>query len=55
MFVVKRAAQNGQDAAEEFFADTNKLIQRNVLTTMAATLAVGVVSGAMIGWMMKRR
>lgn len=55
VFVVKRAAQNGQDAAEEFFADTNKLIQRNVLTTMAATLAVGVVSGAMIGWMMKRR
>jgi len=53
--VVKRAAQNSGDAAEEFISDATKLIQRNVLATMAATFAVGIVSGAMIGWMMKRR
>ncbi len=53
--VVKRAAKQGSDAAEEFIDDTTRLIQRNVLATMGATLMVGLVSGAMIGWMMKRR
>jgi F0F1-type ATP synthase assembly protein I len=55
VFVVKRAARQGGDAAEEFLNDTTKLVQRNLWATMAATLIVGVMSGAMIGWMMKRR
>ena len=53
--VVRRAARHGSDAAEEFLNDTTKLVQRNLWATMAVTLMVGVMSGAMFGWMMKRR
>lgn len=53
--VARRAVQHGSDAAEEFLNDTTRLVQRNLWVTMAATLVVGVVSGAMIGWMIKRR
>lgn len=53
--VAKRTARQGSDAAEEFISDATKFIQRNVLATLAGTLLVGVLSGAVIGWMMRRR
>jgi hypothetical protein len=53
--VVRRAAQHGGDAAEEFLSDTTRRVQRNLLATIAATLLVGVASGVVMGWMMKRR
>ena len=55
MGVVKRAAKQGGDAAEEFLDDTTQRLQRHLVLTVAATFAVGVTAGALIGWMMKRR
>jgi ElaB/YqjD/DUF883 family membrane-anchored ribosome-binding protein len=53
--VVRRAAKQGGDAAEEFLNDTHQRLQRHPLLTVAATFAIGVTAGALIGWMMKRR
>jgi ElaB/YqjD/DUF883 family membrane-anchored ribosome-binding protein len=53
--VVRRAAKQGGDAAEEFLNDTTQRIQRHPVLTIATTFAVGVAAGTLIGWMMKRR
>ncbi len=53
--VIRRAAKHGGDAAEEFLDDTTGRLQRHLVLTVATTFAVGVTSGALIGWMMKRR
>jgi ElaB/YqjD/DUF883 family membrane-anchored ribosome-binding protein len=53
--VARRAARQGGDAAEEFLNDTTQRIQRHPVLTVAATFAVGLAAGALIGWTMKRR
>jgi ElaB/YqjD/DUF883 family membrane-anchored ribosome-binding protein len=53
--VVKRAAKQGGDAAEEFLNDTTQRIQRHPVLTVATTFAVGFTVGAVVGWMIKRR
>jgi ElaB/YqjD/DUF883 family membrane-anchored ribosome-binding protein len=53
--VVRRAAKQGGDAAEEFLNDTTQRIQRHPVLTIAATLAVGFTAGTLIGWMLKRK
>lgn len=53
--VVKRAAKQGGDAAEEFLNDTTQRLQRHPVLTVATTLAVGVTVGILIGCMIKRR
>lgn len=53
--VVRRAAKQGGDAAEEFLNDTTQRIQRHPVLTVATTFAVGVAAGTLIGWMLKRR
>jgi methyl-accepting chemotaxis protein len=53
--VLKRAAKQGGDVAEELLNDTTERLQRSPLLTVAATLAVGIAAGTLIGWMMKRR
>jgi len=53
--VARRAAKKGGDAAEEFFNETTQRIERHLVLTVAATFAVGLTAGALIGWMMKRR
>ena len=55
MGVVKRAAKQGGDAAEEFLNDTTQRIQRHPVLTVASTFAVGFTAGALIGWLIKRR
>jgi len=55
MGVVKRAAKQGGDAAEEFLDQTSDRLQRHPLLTVATTFAIGVTAGALIGWMMRRR
>ena len=52
---VKRAAKQGGDAAEEFLNDTTQRIQRHPALTVAVTFAVGLTTGALIGWMIKRK
>jgi len=53
--VVRRAAKQGGDAAEEFLDDTTQRLQRHLVLTVAATFAIGVTAGTLIGWMLKRR
>ena len=53
--VVRRAAKQGGDAAEEILNDTNERIQRHLVLTVATSFAVGVTAGTLIGWMMKRK
>jgi len=53
--VVRRAAKQGGDAAEEFLNDTTQRLQRQVVLTVVTTFAAGFTAGALIGWMMKRR
>jgi len=53
--VIRRAAKQGGDAAEEFLEDTTQRIQRHPMLTVAATFAAGLTLGSMIGWLIKRR
>lgn len=53
--VVRRAAKQSGDAAEEFLNDTTQRIQRHVVLTVATTFAVAFTAGTVIGWMMRRR
>ena len=53
--VVRRAARQGGDAAEEFLNDTTQRIERHVVLTVAATFAIGLTAGALLGWLLKRR
>jgi ElaB/YqjD/DUF883 family membrane-anchored ribosome-binding protein len=53
--VVRRAAKQGGDVAEEFLNDTTQRIQRRPVLTVVTTFAVGVTVGTLIGWMLKRR
>jgi ElaB/YqjD/DUF883 family membrane-anchored ribosome-binding protein len=53
--VVRRAAKQGGDAAEEILNDTTQRIQRHPVLTVATSFAVGVIAGTLIGWMLKRR
>ena len=52
--VIRRAAKQGGDAAEELLNDTTERIQRHPVLTLATTFAVGLAVGTLIGWMMKR-
>jgi hypothetical protein len=53
--VVRRAAKQGGDAAEELLDDTAQRLQRHFVLTVVTTFAVGVTAGALVGWMVKRR
>jgi ElaB/YqjD/DUF883 family membrane-anchored ribosome-binding protein len=53
--VVRRAAKQSGDAAEEFLNDTTRRIQRHPVLTVATTFAVGFTAGAFLGWMIKRK
>ena len=53
--VVRRAAKQGGDAAEEFLDDTTQRMQRHLVLTVATTFVIGLTAGTLIGWMMKRR
>ncbi len=53
--VVRHAAKQGGDAAEEFLNETTECLQRHLFLTIVTSFAVGVTTGALIGWMMKRR
>jgi hypothetical protein len=53
--VVRRAAKQGGDAAEEFLNDTARRIQGHFVLTVATMFAAGFTAGTLIGWMMKRR
>ena len=53
--VVKRAAKQSGDAAEEFLNDTSDRLQRHLLLSIATTFVVGVAAGTLLGWTTRRR
>jgi hypothetical protein len=53
--VVKHAAKQGCDAAEDFVNDAGRLFRRNLALTVVTTFAVGAATGAILGWTMKRK
>jgi len=53
--VVRRAAKQGVEAAEEFLNDTTHRIQRYPVSNVAAAFAVGLTTGTLVGWMMTQR
>jgi ElaB/YqjD/DUF883 family membrane-anchored ribosome-binding protein len=53
--VVRRAAKQGGDAAEESLHDTSQRTRRHPAVTVGITFAVGLTAGALIGWMIRRR
>jgi ElaB/YqjD/DUF883 family membrane-anchored ribosome-binding protein len=53
--VMRRAAKQGGDAAEELLNDTTQRIQRHPALSVAATFAVGFAAGAFLGLIIKRR
>ena len=52
--VVRRAAKQSGDAAEEFLDDTSERLKRHLALTIATTFAAGFATGAVIGWTVKR-
>jgi hypothetical protein len=52
--VVRRAAKQGGDAAEEFLTDSTQRIQRHPALTVASTFVVGFAAGALLSWLIKR-
>lgn len=53
--VIKRAVKHSGDTAEELMDDAAQRVKRHPVETMAATLALGLVTGVFIGWMITRR
>ena len=51
----RRVTKQGSHAAAELLAETRKRVQRHPIETVAAVFAAGIVAGAAIRWMMKRR
>jgi ElaB/YqjD/DUF883 family membrane-anchored ribosome-binding protein len=53
--VIKRAVKRSGDLAEEIMDDTTQRVKRHPVETMVATLALGLVAGVFIGWIVSRR
>jgi hypothetical protein len=53
--VIKRAVRLSGDVAEEFMDDATQRVKRHPVETMAATFALGVIVGGLIGWIVSRR
>jgi hypothetical protein len=53
--VIKRAVKRSGDLAEELMDDTAQRVKRHPVEAMAATFALGVIVGMIIGWMANRR
>jgi ElaB/YqjD/DUF883 family membrane-anchored ribosome-binding protein len=51
----RRAARQGGCAAEELLDDTKKCVKRHPIETVVTTFVAGMATGALIGWMTKRR
>jgi ElaB/YqjD/DUF883 family membrane-anchored ribosome-binding protein len=51
----RRAAIQGGHAAAESLDDTKRRVKQHPIETVLATFAAGIMTGAVIGWAMRRR
>ena len=51
----RRSARQGSAAAADLFDETKKRVRRYPVEAVATTFAAGIVAGAMIGWLLRRR
>jgi ElaB/YqjD/DUF883 family membrane-anchored ribosome-binding protein len=51
----RRVAKQAGDAAEEFFDDTTKRLERHPMETVVGSVAVGIAIGIVIGWLISRK
>jgi len=52
---MRQVVKQSGDTAEELLHDTTQRIRRHPVLSVAAALAMGVLAGALISGMMKRR
>jgi ElaB/YqjD/DUF883 family membrane-anchored ribosome-binding protein len=52
---VRRVAKQGGEVAQEFLKDTTQLIQRQPILAVAATGALALTAGVLIGWTVRRK
>ena len=50
----RRVAKQAGDAAEEFFDDTSKRLQRHPAETVMGSMVVGIAIGIVVGWLIAR-
>ena len=53
--VIKLAVKRSGDLAEEMMDDATQRVKRHPVETVVTTLAVGLVAGIFIGWMVSRK
>jgi ElaB/YqjD/DUF883 family membrane-anchored ribosome-binding protein len=53
--VIKHAVKRSGDVAEELMDDTTQRVKRHPVETIAATFALGIIVGGLIGWMASRK
>ena len=53
--VIKHAVKRSGDVAEELMDDTTQRVKRHPMETVAATFALGVLVGGLMGWIASRR
>jgi hypothetical protein len=51
----RRVAKQAGDAAEEFFDDTTKRLERHPVETVVGSVVLGVALGIIIGWLVARK
>jgi hypothetical protein len=51
----RRVAKQAGDAAEEFFDDTTKRLERHPVETVVGSVVVGIALGIIIGWLIGRK
>jgi hypothetical protein len=51
----RRVAKHAGDAAEEFFDETTKRLERHPTETVVGSVALGIAIGILIGWLISRR
>jgi hypothetical protein len=51
----RRVAKQAGDAAEEFFDETTKRLERHPVETVVGSMVVGIALGIVIGWLISRR
>ena len=53
--VIKLAVKRSGDLAEEIMDDASQRVKRHPVETMVGTLAMGLIAGIFIGWMISRK